>query len=85
MGNPQLLLLDEPSEGLAPLIVRELGNQVRRLSAEGITIFLSEQNSEFVLSLSDRAYILEKGQVRWDGDVSRLKEGPEIMKAYVGI
>lgn len=85
MGNPRLLLLDEPSEGLAPLIVKELENQVRSLKTEGMPIILSEQNSSFVMRLSDRAYILEKGQVRWNGQVSELKERPEIMKTYLGI
>jgi branched-chain amino acid transport system ATP-binding protein len=85
MGNPRLLLLDEPSEGLAPLIVKELENQVRTLKTEGMPIILSEQNSSFVMRLSDRAYILEKGQVRWNGQVGELKERPEIMKTYLGI
>lgn len=85
MGNPLLLLLDEPSEGLAPLIVKELENQVRRLKKEGMPILLSEQNSSFIMRLSDRAYILEKGQVRWEGEVSELKDKPEIMKTYLGI
>ena len=85
MGNPQLLLLDEPSEGLAPMIVKEVENQVRHLKTEGMPILLSEQNSNFIMKLSDRAYILEKGQIRWKGEVSELKDKPEIMKTYVGI
>jgi branched-chain amino acid transport system ATP-binding protein len=85
MGNPELLLLDEPSEGLAPLIVKELDVQVRHLKEEGMPILLSEQNSSFVMNLSDRAYILEKGQVRWSGEIRELRERPEIMKAYLGI
>ena len=85
MGNPQLLLLDEPSEGLAPIIIKELENQVRSLKTEGMPILLSEQNSSFIMKLSDRAYILEKGQVPWKGDVSELKDRPEIMKTYLGV
>ena len=85
MGNPQLLLLDEPSEGLAPLIVRELERQVRRLKTEGMPILISEQNSTFTLGLSDRAYILEKGRVCWIGEVTELKEKPEIMKTFLGV
>jgi branched-chain amino acid transport system ATP-binding protein len=85
MGNPQLLLLDEPSEGLAPMIVKEVENQVRHLKTEGMPILLSEQNSNFIMKLSDRAYILEKGQIRWKGEVSKLKDNPEIMKTYLGI
>jgi branched-chain amino acid transport system ATP-binding protein len=64
MGNPRLLLLDEPSEGLSPLVVKELENQVHRLKTDGMPILFSEQNSNFALKLSDRAYILEKGEVR---------------------
>ena len=67
MGNPDLLLLDEPSEGLAPLVVRDLGTQIQRLKDEGITILLCEQNAKFATALSDRAYVLEKGQVRFYG------------------
>jgi branched-chain amino acid transport system ATP-binding protein len=85
MGNPDLLLLDEPSEGLSPVVVKELELQIRRLKEEGIPILLSEQNSAFTLKLSDRAYILEKGVIRWDGAISSLKEKPEILKTYLGV
>lgn len=84
-GNPRLLLLDEPSEGLSPLVIKELENQVRNLKKEGMPILLSEQNSSFTLKLSDRAYILEKGELRWKGDVRELKEKPEILKTYLGV
>lgn len=85
MGNPKLLLLDEPSEGLSPLVVKELGIQVRGLKESGMPILLSEQNSGFVLRLSDRAYILEKGEVRWRGKVDTLHEQPDILKTYLGV
>jgi branched-chain amino acid transport system ATP-binding protein len=85
MGNPRLLLLDEPSEGLAPLVVRAIGEQTLALKREGMTILLSEQNSSFALKVSDRAYILEKGHVTWQGPVAELKSKPEIMKNYLGI
>ncbi|MBW2102843.1 MAG: ABC transporter ATP-binding protein [Deltaproteobacteria bacterium] len=85
MGNPRLLLLDEPSEGLSPLIVKELGSQIELLKNEGMPILLSEQNSGFTLKLSDRAYILEKGRIQWIGSVSELKEDPGIMKKYLGV
>ncbi len=85
MGNPQLLLLDEPTEGLSPLIVKELEAQIKALKEEGMTILLAEQNSKVTLSLSDRAYILEKGQVKWDGNVMMLKEKKEILHQYLGI
>jgi len=85
IGNPELLLLDEPSQGLSPLVVKELEGQVRRLKEEGMTILLSEQNSAFTLRLSDRGYILEKGQVKWEGKVETLQEEPEILKRYLGL
>jgi branched-chain amino acid transport system ATP-binding protein len=85
MGNPRLVLLDEPSEGLAPLVVRAIGEHIQALKKEGITLLLSEQNSSFALKVSDRAYILEKGQVTWKGNISELRENPEIMKNYLGV
>ena len=85
MGNPRLLMLDEPSEGLAPLIVKELTSQIQSLKTEGMPILLSEQNASFTLDLSDRAYILEKGHVQWAGEVDELRETPDIMKTYLGI
>ena len=65
MGNPELLLLDEPSEGLAPLIVELLRQRVAELKATGLSIVLAEQNLQFVMALADRVYILEKGEVRF--------------------
>jgi branched-chain amino acid transport system ATP-binding protein len=85
MGNPDLLLLDEPSEGLAPLVVRDLGAQIRRLKEEGITILLCEQNARFAIALSDRAYILEKGQVRFSGTIADLQANNEIRRQYLGL
>jgi branched-chain amino acid transport system ATP-binding protein len=85
MGNPHLLLLDEPSEGLAPMVVRLIEDQMLLLKKEGMTILLSEQNSRSALKISDRAYILEKGHVRWLGQVAELNENPEIMQAYLGV
>ena len=74
MGNPELLLLDEPSEGLAPLVVDHLRDQVARLKDEGLTILLAEQNVEFSLALADRVYVLEKGQVRFRGVATQLRD-----------
>lgn len=85
MGNPRLLLLDEPSEGLAPLVVKAIEEQILLLKKEGMTILLSEQNSNFALKVSDRGYILEKGLVAWQGDVSELRGNPGIMKNYLGL
>jgi len=74
MGNPTLLLLDEPSEGLAPLVVDHLGEQIARLKSEGLTILLAEQNVEFALRLADRVYVLEKGAVRFSGSAGALRD-----------
>jgi branched-chain amino acid transport system ATP-binding protein len=85
MGNPDLLLLDEPSEGLAPLVVRDLGVQIRRLKDEGITILLCEQNARFAAALSDRAYILEKGHIRFSGTIPELQANAEARRQYLGL
>ncbi len=74
MGNPEMLLLDEPSEGLAPLVVDHLHEQIARLKAEGLTILLAEQNVDFSLTLADRVYVLEKGSIRFSGPAARLRE-----------
>ncbi len=74
MGNPELLLLDEPSEGLAPLVVDHLEEQIARLRREGLTILLAEQNVAFSLALADRVYVLEKGAIRYEGAVATLRE-----------
>src|SRR4030095_13028060 len=74
MGNPELLLLDEPSEGLAPLVVDHLREQIARLKQEGLTILLAEQNTEFSLALADRVYVLEKGSIRFEGPDARLRD-----------
>ncbi|MBI4269789.1 MAG: ABC transporter ATP-binding protein [Candidatus Rokubacteria bacterium] len=74
MGNPELLLLDEPSEGLAPLVVDHLSDQIARLKRDGLTILLAEQNVEFSLALADRVYVLEKGTIRFSGPAARLRD-----------
>ena len=74
MGNPELLLLDEPSEGLAPLVAEGLLEQVRRLKREGLTILLAEQSVDFSLSLADRVYVLQKGAVIHEGPAAALRE-----------
>lgn len=74
MGNPELLLLDEPSEGLAPLVVEHLLEQVLKLKQNGLTIMLAEQGVEFSLALADRVYVLEKGAVRFSGPASLLRD-----------
>jgi len=83
MGNPRILLLDEPSEGLAPVIVQALSQQIATLRREGLTILLSEQNLKFAARLADRAYIIEKGQIRWEGPMGRLLEDEAVRRAYL--
>ena len=85
MGNPTLLLLDEPSEGLAPLVIETIKEQILRIQQEGTTIVLSEQNSVVALEVSQRAYVLEKGQVSWQGPISELAANPQIMEKYLGV
>ena len=84
MGNPDLLLLDEPSEGLAPIVVQQLGEQIKKLRQEGMTILLCEQNARFSLDLSDRLYILEKGQVRYSGTVADFHRD-EAYKSHLAL
>jgi branched-chain amino acid transport system ATP-binding protein len=78
MGNPDLLLLDEPSEGLAPLVVDNLLEQVRTLKYEGLTILLAEQGVDFSLALADRVYVLEKGAVKFAGAAAELRDNPQL-------
>ncbi|HEV2301053.1 MAG TPA: ABC transporter ATP-binding protein [Stellaceae bacterium] len=78
MGNPDLLLLDEPSEGLAPLVVEMLRAKIGELKGQGLTILLAEQGIDFALSLADRVYVIEKGAVRFTGPASRLRDDKEL-------
>ncbi|HET6368541.1 MAG TPA: ABC transporter ATP-binding protein [Pseudomonadales bacterium] len=83
MSNPRLVLLDEPSEGLAPVVVRALGEQIAALKREGLTILLSEQNLRFAARLADRAYIIEKGEIKWEGPIARLMADESVRRAYL--
>jgi branched-chain amino acid transport system ATP-binding protein len=85
MGNPDVLLLDEPSEGLAPTLVKTLATLVERLRAEGMSVLLSEQNVRFALRVSDRAYIIDSGRIPYEGSVEALRAEPEIMKRYLAV
>jgi branched-chain amino acid transport system ATP-binding protein len=85
MGNPRLLLLDEPSEGLAPVVVKMLAAQIAALKHDGLTILLSEQNLKFAARLADRAYIIEKGQVRFEGAIGALLADESIRRAYLTV
>ena len=84
MGRPILLLLDEPSLGLAPLVVQEIISIIEKLRNEGTTILLVEQNARAALKISDRAYVLENGKVRVQGKSSELMENKAVKKAYLG-
>lgn len=85
MGNPQLLLMDEPTSGLSPLLVDALGKQVRRLKDEGVTVLLSEQNAAFTTNLTDRTYIIDMGMIRYEGETKDLIENEEVRKKYLMI
>jgi len=85
MSNPDLLLLDEPSEGLAPLVVQQLGEQIAKLRREGMTILLCEQNQRFSLDLSDRIYILEKGTIKFEGTVQDFLKDEKIGRTYLAV
>ena len=85
MGNPDILLLDEPSEGLAPLVVDNLRQQLGRLKASGLTIVLAEQNVRFVSELGDRVYILEKGVVRYQGSMAEFLANEQVRQAYLAV
>ena len=85
MGNPELLLLDEPSEGLAPLVVAHLKEQIARLKSEGLTILLAEQNVEFCLDLADRVYVLEKGHIRYHGTAAEFRADESIRHQYLAL
>jgi branched-chain amino acid transport system ATP-binding protein len=85
MGNPALILLDEPSEGLAPVIVEQMAHTIRALKAEGLSVLLSEQNLHFASLVSDRAYIIEKGRIRYQGTMTELAADARVRAAYLTV
>jgi branched-chain amino acid transport system ATP-binding protein len=85
MGNPEAVLLDEPSEGLAPVIVEQMAGAVRRMKAEGIAVLLSEQNLAFASVVADRTYIIEKGAIRHEGPMAQIAADPALREAYLAI
>ncbi len=85
MGNPRCVLLDEPSEGLAPIIVEQMGHSIRALKAEGMCVLLSEQNLHFCQSVADRAYIIEKGQIRFGGTMAELSANASLREQYLSV
>ncbi len=82
MGNPLLVLLDEPSEGVAPLIVERMAEMIVQLKKDGLSVLLSEQNIHFARLVSDRAYVLEQGQIYWHGSMMELERENEVRKAF---
>lgn len=85
MGNPSTILLDEPSEGLAPVIVDKMTETIRMLKDEGLSVILSEQNLGFASRVSDRAAIIEKGQIRYEGTMEELQTDSEIQNAFLSV
>ena len=85
MGHPRLIMLDEPSEGLAPLIVARMAAAIGEMKAAGLGILLAEQNVRFARSVGDRAYILEKGRIRADGPVAAVLADEEVARAYLAV
>jgi len=85
MGNPSAILLDEPSEGLAPRITEMMAHAIIGLKAEGQTIVLSEQNLHFAALVSDRAYVIEKGRIRYEGTMRALHQDEEVRRAYLSL
>ncbi len=85
MGNPYVVLLDEPSEGVAPVIVEQMAHMILALKAGGVSILLSEQNMHFAELVGDRAYLLEKGQIRWSGTMAALADADDVRRAYLGV
>lgn len=84
MSRPKLLLLDEPSLGLAPLVVKQIFQILRELTLQGVTLFLVEQNANHALKLSDRGYVMTNGEIRLSGSGAELLVNPEVRKAYLG-
>jgi len=85
MGNPSLVLLDEPVEGVAPIVVQELGQQIKKLKDMGMTILFAEQNLRFAHQISDRAYIIETGRIRFNGTMAELHKNKKIQQKYLMI
>lgn len=85
MGNPDLLLLDEPSTGLAPVVVKVLGQQIQTLMEEGHAVLLTEQNAKFAMEISERSYIIDRGEIKYQGTIGELRQKQDIMKTYLAV
>jgi branched-chain amino acid transport system ATP-binding protein len=83
MGNPEFILVDEPFEGLAPILVYSLEGQIRKLREAGLTVFIAEQNVRSTLRISDRGYIIDNGQIRYQGSIEELRDNEEVRKKYL--
>ena len=84
MARPRLLLLDEPSMGLAPLLVREVFSEIKKMKDVGVTVLLVEQNAIATLQVADRAYVMETGEITLEGEASELMHNPQVKRAYLG-
>jgi branched-chain amino acid transport system ATP-binding protein len=84
MANPKLLLLDEPSMGIAPILVERIYETIAEINRQGTTILLVEQNANYALDVSKRAYVLETGKVALEDESAKLRTNPEVQKAYLG-
>ena len=85
MGNPKVLMMDEPTEGLAPIVVQRIAKIVERVSGRGYTLLISEQNITLALKLAQRVYILDKGVIKWSGIMAKLRSSPEILAKYLAV
>ena len=85
MGNPEAVLLDEPSEGLAPVILELMADAVLRMKREGIAVLLSEQNFDFAAAVADRAYVIERGEIRYDGSMAALEADPVLRAQHLSL
>lgn len=85
MGNPRLILLDEPSEGLAPVVVRQMADAILALKREGVTVLLAEQNLHFATRVADRAAVIEKGRIAWAGTIAELRADEAVRTQYLAV
>ena len=85
VGNPDLLLMDEPSEGLAPLLVREVGRIITEIKAQELSMLLVEQDSSFALKLADYVYVMSRGLIVYESESEKLRQNPEIRSRYLGV
>ena len=84
VANPTLLMLDEPSEGLAPMIVKDIAGRLKEMAGQGIGILLTEQNHRLAIDVADRVYFIEKGQVVWDGTAAAAGD-PDVLSRYLSV